>query len=565
MATPGSAPLTKLWKSVSLRSGAIILVVLLGLLPVRAWAQGTDHDITVERSAEGFKSVTWTGSIAADGRIAVRVHYDLDETPRTFDLRVPPGAMNLAVDDVPTAADVGRHATVEIDASVTITYELAGRVRRYRDGALVVLAGANGDEDPVLVADRDGSELSLSGDSGLFGCPHCFLSPTGYGDTPVFAALYAPGAAHGTVLVNGLDPVRREPPAGAEASADAITLLGSDVRTDDVSLLAVIPADAVPDIERSEGDVASALAAFRTRFSDSDDRFRVAELADRLDRTPAWILTALFALLVLVLVAGPRLVTRSDRTARRSPERQGSGTEVPRLSKSTRPSDLSPAMAALVVRPDHDQSFVAATILDLVNRHIIRLSGKGHNQFTLTIPVSPNGASDFERQVLTQMRPLGVQPDPPKETQIVAPPVWHTRTPIVARALGRAVIREGIRTKLVRRNRLPLLIVPIAIAMGVVTLSQTDGMAFHAWSAIIIGTAIGFVSAARAGILLTASGREQRDIWTDFASWLSGDSELERAEVRDVWKLGEVLVYAVALGAAPRVARALSPGRNGQP
>ena len=538
------------------RPGAILLVVLCGLLPLRAWASDGDDRVEVDRETDGLRSVTWTGAVAPDGRIAVRIHYDLDETERTFDLRVPPGSRYLAVDGVAVAADSGRYATVEIDGPVTVTYELVGRVDRYRDGALVTIAGTYGDAE----------DATLQGDFGLFFCPRCSFDPIGYGDTAVFGALYAPGASSGEILFNGLDPVRRDTPPDDRDNPDAISFLGSDVGTDDVSMLAVIPASAVPDVARSDGDVAAALTRFQERFDSSDDRFRLAEpVEDAPDRTPAWILTALFALLLAVLVGGPWWANRQRRQPDGAVDGRAPGGEVPRLSGSNRPNDLSPAMAALVSNHaiDRKQSFVAATILDLARRRVITISGVDNRRFRIEIPAQPSGLTAFERAVVTQMRPLGVEPDPPKETEIVGPPVWHGRAPFVVRSLGRAVVKEGIRTKVIRRNRIPLLIVPIVIAMGVVALRSFDGFTLLAWTVMTLGSLIGLVTAVRAGTPLTAYGREQRAIWNDYAAWLRSDRELEHADVSDIEILGESLVYGAALGAAPKVARALSPMPNG--
>jgi len=567
----------KLVARVLRRPGAILLVLLLGLLPMRAWSSGGDDPITIDRRADGLNSITWTASVAPSGRIAVRVHYDLDDTERTFDVRVPAGARYLAVDGDPTAADAGRFASIEIDGPVTITYELEGHVRRYRDGALVILAGAYGDEERNIDGGGGDEEeveddLTLGGDYGLFTCPRCYLDPIGSYDTPVFAALYAPGAAAGEALLNGLDPVRRDTPLDDSDNPDVIAFLGSDVDTGDVSMLAVIPAAAVPDVARSDGDVASAVADFRARFTDPDDQFRVAEpFDDAVDRWPAWILTALYGLLLLVLVGGPWWAGRTQRAARRAIERaikrQGGGAEVPRLSGSSKPNDLSPAMAALVVNPaiDRKQSFVAATILDLARRRVITISSLDKGRFRIEIPAQLSTVSDFERAVLTQLRPLGVQPSPPKATEIVAPPVWHGRAPLVVRALGRALVKEGIRNKLIRRNRFSLLIVPIAIAMGIVALREVDGLAVPAWIAMILGTLVGLTTSVKAGTPLTAAGHEQRAIWSDYATWLSGNRDLRQAEAPDIEILGEVLVYGAALGAAPKAARALSPMPDGPP
>lgn len=562
---------------------AILLIVVAGIVPWRAWSGGDVEPAEIDQTADGLSSITWTGTLAADGRLAVRVHYELVEGPRTFDIRVPPGAQYLALDGTPIAASIGRYATAEIDGPATITYELPGRTARYRDGVLVTIAGATGDFDspydtPLTPVPDD--ELVLNGDLSLFSCPRCFLDPIGYGDAPLFGGLYATGASGATLWFNGLQGAQIVEPEDAdlgdpgEAGDDAIFFLGANEGAEEVSMIAVLPVDAAPDVERSDGDVGSALDGFRSRFTDDDDEFAAAAgISDSPDRTIAVVLTALFVVLVGCLAAG-WWIAGADRRRRNAgpsptdpdlPDGAPTSTgETPRLSGSGKPGDLEPALAGLVVddTTSADRSPVAATILELVRRDVISIEGTDNRRFAITIPPGAKGSTPFEQAVLTQMRPNGVEPSPAKESVLTGPPLWHGRAPVATAVLRRALVRAALKAGLIRRNVLLLAAPPLVFAIGFIAVFVADldvtGLTFSGWLAMVLGPLAGLAVVHRAGATLTAKGREERAKWSQYADWLQGDRDLLHADAPDIEILGETLVYGTALGAAPRTARALS-------
>jgi hypothetical protein len=549
---------------------AILLVVIAGLLPLRAWTATGADELVVDDAADGLDSITWTATVAPDGRLAVRIHYALTDEPRVMDIRLPPGARYLALDGRPLAADIGRYATARIDGAATVSYELVGRVHRYRDGVLVVVAGSS--DDASLAADGT-ADQTLDGDHAMFACPRCFIDPVGYGDVPVFGALYSTGASAATLWFSGLDGARVDNPPdavgderAAGAPADAVSFLGIDRGADDVSMVAVLPPDAAPDVARSDGDVATALQQFRARMPAADDRFVRATPADvDPDRTSAVVLTIMFGCLLGALVVGRRQAA-GDRRRRRAARSVAarSTVETPRPSGSGVPGDLAPGLVGLVVDDTgSDRSAVAATILELARRGVISIAGTDNRRFAITIPPGAAGANPFEQAVLTQMRPNGTEPSPPRESIVTGPPVWHQRAPVARAALVRALLREGRRAKLIRPNRALFATAALVLAMGchAVFIADIDdaGLTLLGWLAIVIGPFAALAVVRRGGIVLTARGRQERDRWTPYAVWLQSDPDLHDANAPDVAILGETLVYGAALGAAPATARALSP------
>lgn len=539
---------------------AIVLAVILGLLVLRGWVMRDHGAITIGSPAAGLDHITWTGTVAADGRLSVRIDYAFsDEESRDFDIRVPDGARYLALDGRPIAADTGKYASARVQGNAVISYELPGRVTRYRGGALVQLAGEY----------VSGDGVRLNGDDAMFACPRCYLDPIGFGDTVLYGALYAPGAGRGELMFAGLDPVRGQP-SGGHGTGNAVTdpndvllFVGNDRSTEDVSMLATLPSSAVPDLPQRDGDVAEALAEIRARYPSKDDTFRAAKPPPGSPGSgPALVLTLLYGGLALVILVRWMWIGGTERAAERATGRLGVSTEVPRPSgRSVTPGELEPALAGLVVGDNGPgrRSVVAATILELARRNVISITGSDSRRVVVTVPAGATGATNFERAVITQMRPLGIDPDPPKETVLTGPPLWQQRAPAVTRALQKVLIREGKRQSLIRVNRALVLAGPVSIAMGIVAIVWIDGVTIHAWIAIVCGPLLALVATRRSGVSLTATGKQQRAEWTAYAEWLRSDPELADADPTSIDRLGEPLAYAAALGAAPTVADVLSP------
>lgn len=550
---------------------AVLLIVILGLLPVRAFTERDADTVDFGKPADGLESITWTGTVASDGRLSIRIDYVFaDDNRHEFDVRVPDGARYLSFNGSALAADLGKYATTSASKRATISYELNGRVKRYRGGAIVQLAGPY---------DSSSGAVTLDSDAALFTCPSCYIDEIGYGDTPVYGAIVVVSATGARLLFNGLDPAQLRVPIDAPESESAradgrlgqpteiIAFAGIDRGTSEVSMLAILPEAAVPDLARGDGDVDAAIAAFRNGFSESDDQFQFARPpAGRESLVPTLILALLFAAVVVSITAQWLWRTGTERATRRSSDRRGESTEIPRTVGPTGrplpPNDLAAALVGLVVGDSASgrTSVVAATILDLARRDVISITGTDERRFSITIPADATGESDFERAVLTQMRPLGTDPNPAKETVLTGPPLWHQRAPIVTRVLYSALVREGLRHNLIHRNRPLLLAAPISIAMGLVALLRVDSVTVHAWVALIVGPLLAVLVARRAGVTLTNLGTQQRDQWLEYAARLNDDTDFARSAPTEIQRLGEPFVYAAAVGAAPVAAAALSPG-----
>jgi hypothetical protein len=177
-------------------------------------------------------------------------------------------------------------------------------------------------------------------------------------------------------------------------------------------------------------------------------------------------------------------------------------------------------------------------------------------RFTLTVPAGATGATPFEEAVLGALRPQGQRN---ASATLSGPPLWGDDAGALVRRLRALLVREGRRHHLVRVTLSALVLVPAALAMGVVALVGSEGASVLAWVAAVRGPVVALVAAGLTGVSLTRAGRRQRDAWLAYGSWLRRHSELEDVGAPGVAIWGPILAYAAVLGAAPVAARALSP------
>jgi uncharacterized protein (TIGR04222 family) len=520
------------------RLPALALFVVLGLLPLQAWLGLGGGRLVAGDETDGVRGVTWVGSVSPEGRLSVRITYDLgDETERTLDVRVPDGARFLAVDGVPVAADIGKYADdVPVSGTATVTYELPGAVTRHGDGALL-----------RLVRTGDGY---LDGDASLFPCPRCYIEPAGYGDVPVDGAIHyrTSGEEEGgdvPLWTTGLDSLR----VVAEPGVVRFVGVGDG---DAVALLAVLPAGAVPDAPLADGAATAAVDRVRTDVAAVGERLRAPSSGDGAGVAVALVLTALYAALVAWAV------WRMRRARRDRDPRADEPVPVGMDAIDTRPSGLEPALAAFTVggAGGGDRSAVAGTLLELARRDVIEIDGIDSRRFTLTIPPGARGSTPFEEAVLARLRPQG---QITARTTMTGPPLWGPEGPAVARSLGRLLAVQAFRQRLARLTLSVLVLVPVSIAMGVIAVVASEGRSALAWFALLGGPLLALLAAFTSGVSLTATGREERRRWLAYADWLRTNTQLADVGVPGVAIWGEVLPHAAALGAAPVAAEALSP------
>jgi len=522
------------------RIPAIILIVLLSVLTLRAWLDVGDEPLTYSGNAAGLVSTTWAASVSTTGRLAVNVTYDFtNDDPHTLNIRVPEGARYLAVDGVPISASVWSDATVNPQSSTTVSYELPGRVTRYRDGALLRLAEIN--------------DTSIDGDAGLFPCPRCYIDNIGYGDSPVYGALAVPGARAVHLDFVGLSRVR------ASSDSGQVRFVGINAGTEDVSMIAVLPAEAVPDLAVGDGSVVQALAAAKAEMKPSGEHFHEPHRPVHGQRSAALILTILLGV-IIVWFAVRSIWTAGARAARKAATPLG---EVPDFAdvRSVRPTNLEPALAGAVVGDavKGERSVVAATIVELARRNVVQFEGNDSRRFTLIVPAGATGDTPFESAVIDSLR-FGA--DPQARVERTSPHLWGERADEATKTLRKALVKAALREKLLRVNVPAVLLIPLTIAMGVIAITGTTGGVKFAWFVTIVTPFLAFATIASSVLVLTSAGRTEQAHWVEYAKWLHTNDHLAHAEPWSVATYGPTLAYAAALGAAAKVVRCLSPDQK---
>jgi Predicted membrane protein (DUF2207) len=522
------------------RIPAVVLIVLLSILTLRAWLDVGDDPLTVSSTADGLTSVTWAASVSATGRLAISVRYAFDDAiEHRLDVFVPDGARFLTINGTPVSASNGTNATAQVSSSATVAYELPGAVTRYRDGALLRLVRING--------------TSLDGNQGLFSCPRCLIDPIGYGDTPVYGALAVPGADEVHPEFIGLHSVR------AAADRNEMRFVGIDTSTGDVAMIAVLPVDSVLGLTVRDGTVAQALAAVKSELKPSGEVFHSPHRPVHGEHWAAVALSAMLGLIVVWIAA--RLIWAVGSRAASRAARPLAGQQTFADARSVRPTDLEPALAGAVVGAavKGERSVVAATIVELARRNVVEFTGNDSRRFSLIVPAEATGSTRFEQAVIDSLR---LDDDPPVLVERTSPHLWGDRSGTVTKRLRKALLRATLREKLVRVSVPALGLVPMTIAMGAIAIVGTTGGVKFAWFVAVVGPLLALATVASAGLVLTAKGRSEQAHWTEYAAWLHTNDSLAQAEPWAVSNYGEVLAYATALGAAPEVVRCLSPDRK---
>jgi Predicted membrane protein (DUF2207) C-terminal domain len=518
---------------------AVILLILLALLVLETWLDLSAGDVELHDPAAGLDQISWLGSVAPDGRLAVSVTYDFsDDATHEMDIRVPDGARFLAVDGTPISADIGKYATVEVRTRAIVTYEVPGLVTRFRDGALLRLG---------QLSDPSSDDPTIDGDEGLFPCPHCYIDGLGFGNAEINGALFVNGAETVRLTLIQLDSLR----AQVDASRSSVRFAGIDPRADDVSMLATLPADAVPDLPVGDGSVDDALTTARNELARADRKLATPD-----DSGGGNVLTAV--LVTLIFVALATWVFIRLRWANTIERRERSGD--PATRQLALPDDLEPALAGAVVgeRGPGSRSVVAATMLELARRNVISLDGTDLRRIVVEVPQGATGATKFEQAVLAELRQSD---DPLAAVTRTGPPVWNDHGPAAARRLQLALVREARRQRLMRATLPPVVLVVASLAMGLIAIIGNDDGTVLGWIIVFLGPILGVVATVLGGITLTRRGLVEREAWEGYADWLRTQTDLREANQSDIPTFGAQLSYAAALGAAPEIATALSPRR----
>jgi hypothetical protein len=225
------------------------------------------------------------------------------------------------------------------------------------------------------------------------------------------------------------------------------------------------------------------------------------------------------------------------------------------------PDGLDPALAgAIAGRAGRgDRSVIAATILDLAARGVVKIDGITSERYVLTVPGHAAVTGGEEAVVLQALRAAGT-PKPDGSVELTGPPLWGTHTSTKAwegsylRALG---------TRL-RKANLVQFVFPMAIffvlsivcgtfaAMALPTSGLGVVLAtLGPWVAIVAGLLSG-TAPTKAGLRLRAQGEA-------YGRYLRDQTELVQVGAPGVVVWGQTLAYAAALGASPKAAGALAP------
>lgn len=530
------------------RVPAILLLVVLALLPVQALLDIGAQRVVIDDASRGLDAVVWTATIAPTGRIAVRIDYDLDgDDDMELSIRVPDGARYATLDGAPLALDNASYATVTVRDRAVVAYELTGRVTRYGDGAVLQLAS--------LRPPDSSTTPTLDGDEGLFPCTWCYIDGVEFGQVPVHGALRIDGTDTGAIdpRFEGLGDVR------TAAEPGLLRFVGVAGSSGDTGLVALLPAGAVPDAPLSPDriDAADAFADVVDALETSGEDFRSPAAGS----VRGW---ATFAVLVVILAGLAAWILRRLAAARR--DRLAARDDRPVLTGVdgvfSKPSDLEPALVGMVVGTAGagDRSVVAGALLSLAHRGVISIDGVDSNRYTLTIPAGARGDTVFEEAVLARLRPQG---QVSASATLTGPPLWGDDGDRIAARLASVLAKEAIKAGLVRTTLSGFVLVPVAVAMGAISIVGSRGISGLGWFAVCAGPLLAVVAAIATGVTLTGRGREERRRWSEYADWLRDQTELHRVGAPGVHTWGEVLPHAAVLGAAPLAASALSPRHGG--
>lgn len=544
---------------------AIVLLVVLAVLPIQAWLAAGRSDVRIDRPLDDLRSVTWAGTVRADGDVAVTITYELDDSPgRVADIRLPDGARLLTVNGEPAAADLGKYGTADGSGTLTVGYEITGRVTRYDDGVIVDFSGLAYQTPAESLHGGTFDPDTSDADQALFPCARCYLDIEGYGHTALYGALYAEALDGNRVAVGGVDQLHEKDEGGA------VRFVSKLEGAQDANLVALLPVAAAPDApapadlgpaitaqNAADAEPPAAGGSARAAYDELRDRAKRAGVAmGEADSGPplgkaatAVILSAMWVLLVGWIawrIAAARRALAADR-----PHEQVVGSAA-----FSPPSTLEPALVSVVVggAGPGDRSITAATLLALAHRGVIRIEGIDSERYTLTVPIGARGATPTEEAVLAELRPQG---QTTSTATFTGPPLWGEDAPAVARRLKKVVMKEAHKAKLLRVTLAAGVLIPASLALGIVALIGSQGDSVLAWIVTFAGPVVAFFAAALTGVNLTARGRAERDQWVRYGEWLRTNSQLHDVGAPGIVTWGEPMIYATVLGAAPKAANAL--------
>jgi hypothetical protein len=187
---------------------------------------------------------------------------------------------------------------------------------------------------------------------------------------------------------------------------------------------------------------------------------------------------------------------------------------------------------------------------------VISIEGVDSQRFVLTVPAGARGQTPFEEAVVSALRPQG---QTTATATFTGPPLWGPDGAKVSRRLRRIATFSALRQRLVHVTLSGIVLLPVAIAMGIIALIGSGGLSALGWFAVIGGPLLAIAAVVLTGVSLTRRGQQERRRWLAYGDWLRSNSQLADVGAPGVAVWGDVLPYAAVLGAAPTAAKALSP------
>ncbi len=507
------------------------LLAILALLVVQAWGAVLEPTPVITDTSDDLRRIVWRGAVQPDGVVAVELRLEFrDDEERDLGFDLPADAQQVRVDGVPVAVSDFSNGPVGVfQGTASISYEVAGAVRRFEDGALVEL----------------GMYPSL-------------ISYTGLGDTEVQGVLSwydDSGSWDHRFIVPPLHDIRAERiiASGADGAAVRFTAAGFPWR--DATMLAELTSSAVPSAPVVAGTVDDAFDARRAELTEGP-----LEDGEPDDYTPV---RQLVAAVLLSAWLGLLLTWLVPRWRRAAAEQAGAAAGVPDEIHEP-PSALPPAVVGMLVGTSGggERSVVAGTLLGLAARREIRIDGIDSERFTLRIPASTSGVDEFERLLLTALRPQG---QAAAEVMLTGPPLWSDGPHPFVRPMRRAMHKRARGDGLTTPAFSPVVLLVAAVVMGVTALVGSGGRSTVAVVALIAGPVLAIGAGLAAGFALTRRGRRARAEWVAYGRFLRESGSLADLGVPAIAVWGPHLAYGAVLGVCPTAARALSPRFDRKP
>jgi hypothetical protein len=517
------------------RLPAVVLIAVLALLPLQAWLQASRPDVRYSRPLADLDGISWAATVSQDGHLAVTIVYDLGDQARESSIRLPSGSRFVRADGVAISTTSGRYGEVQSNGPLTITYERVGAVTRYDDGVIVDFAGLD------------------NSDQSLFPCATCYLGVDGYGNTSLAGAVFADDLTDARIAISGVEQLR------SGEDENALRFVGVVPGADEAGMIVWLPLDAAPDAPRVSGvpgamvgETAAqvweaTLAADDASWNEGDPGPPIGRIAAALVLSAMWVL--LVAWIVWRLVAAQRALD-ADRP----------DAPIVRDATFSPPSAIEPAVVGALVGDAGPgrRSAVAATLLSLAHRGIIRIDGITSERYTLTVPTGAVGRTEIEEAVLAELRPQGLVTS---TATLTGPPLWAAASgTTVSRRVAGLAGAAARQARFVRVTLTAWVLIPASLAMGIAASIATGGTSALAWVITIVGPVVALGAVIATGTSLTAKGRAERAQWLEYGAWLRENSQLGGVGAPGIAVWGEPLVYAAVLGAAPDAATALGVG-----